>query len=104
MLTELHGGLSQGHLGVNKTLGKAWQRYYWLQTRNNVEKWCRQWDTCAASPSPQTRNQGQMNQYNVGALFRRIAVNIAGPFPQSNQGLSCNIFILTFDFMGVILN
>jgi hypothetical protein len=27
MLTELHGGPS-GYLGINKTLDKAWQRYY----------------------------------------------------------------------------
>jgi hypothetical protein len=38
VLTELHGGLSGGHLGVNKTLDKVQQRYYWLQGRNDVEK------------------------------------------------------------------
>jgi hypothetical protein len=38
MLTELYGGLSGGHLDVNKTLGKVQQRYYWLQARNDVEK------------------------------------------------------------------
>jgi hypothetical protein len=26
-----------GHLGINKTLGKVRQWYYWLQARNNVE-------------------------------------------------------------------
>jgi hypothetical protein len=31
MLTELHGGLSGGHLGVNKTLSKVRQRDYWLR-------------------------------------------------------------------------
>jgi hypothetical protein len=30
MLTELHGGSSEGDLGVNKTLNKVRQRYYWL--------------------------------------------------------------------------
>jgi hypothetical protein len=34
-LTELYGG---PHLGVKKTLDKVWQRYYWLNARNNVEK------------------------------------------------------------------
>jgi hypothetical protein len=29
LLTDLHGGPS-GHKGVNKTLNKVWQRYYWL--------------------------------------------------------------------------
>jgi hypothetical protein len=27
-----------------------------------------------------------MHQYNVGALFKRIAINVAGPFPWSDQG------------------
>jgi hypothetical protein len=30
MLTELHDGLSGGHPGINKTLNKVWQRFYWL--------------------------------------------------------------------------
>jgi hypothetical protein len=42
VLTELHVGQSGGHLGVNKTLNKVQQRYYWLQARNDVENWCRQ--------------------------------------------------------------
>jgi hypothetical protein len=27
-----------------------------------------------------------MHQYNVGALFERIVIDVAGPFPQSDQG------------------
>jgi hypothetical protein len=38
MLTELHSGLSGGHLGVNKNLNKVCQRYYWLQARSDIEK------------------------------------------------------------------
>jgi hypothetical protein len=38
MQAKLHGGLS-GHLGVNKIQNKFWQRYDWLQARNDVEKW-----------------------------------------------------------------
>jgi hypothetical protein len=86
VLTELHGGSSGGHLGVNKSLNKLRQRYYWLQARGNIERWCRLYDICAASHDPQTRNQGQLHQYNVGAPFERIAINVAGPFPQSDQG------------------
>jgi hypothetical protein len=51
-LTKLHGGPSGGHLGVNKALDKVWKRYYWLQARNDVEKWCQQCDTCAANCGP----------------------------------------------------
>jgi hypothetical protein len=40
VLTELHGGPSRRHLGVNKTLNKIRQRYHWLHSRNDVETWC----------------------------------------------------------------
>jgi hypothetical protein len=84
VLTKLLTELSRGHLGGNKALNKVRQRYYWLQARSNVEKWCQQYDACAASHGPWTRNWGQMHQYNVWAPFKRIAIDVAGPFPQSN--------------------
>jgi hypothetical protein len=27
-----------------------------------------------------------MHQYNIGAPFERVAIDIAGPFPESNKG------------------
>jgi hypothetical protein len=27
-----------------------------------------------------------MRQYNVGAPFERISIDVAGPFPRNNQG------------------
>jgi hypothetical protein len=86
VLIELHGGPSEGYLGVNKILDKVRLRYYWLQARNDVIKWCRQWDTCVAICGPQTRNLGQMHHYNVVAPFERIAINAAGPFSLSDKG------------------
>jgi hypothetical protein len=86
VLTELHSGPSGGHLGVNKTLDKVRRRYYWLQAKSHVENWCRRCDTCADSRGPRTRNLGRMRQYNVGAPFERITIDIAGPFPRSDQG------------------
>jgi hypothetical protein len=58
VLTKLYGGPSGGHLDVNKTLNKVWQRYYCLQARNEVKKWCQQCDTCAASGDPWPSNWG----------------------------------------------
>jgi hypothetical protein len=42
-------------------------------------------DNCAASWGPRTRTRGLIYQYNVGATFERIAMGIAGPFPQSDK-------------------
>jgi ribosome biogenesis SPOUT family RNA methylase Rps3 len=37
VLTELHDGQSGSHLGVNKTLNKVRQKYYWLQAQSDVK-------------------------------------------------------------------
>ncbi|XP_033607654.1 uncharacterized protein LOC117282386 [Cryptotermes secundus] len=39
VLSELHGGPSGGHFGVNKTLNKVRQRFYWLQSDGTVERY-----------------------------------------------------------------
>jgi hypothetical protein len=51
VLAELHGGHS-GHVGGNKTLDKIRQWFSWLYLRRDVERWCQQCDTCAASQCP----------------------------------------------------
>jgi hypothetical protein len=86
VLTELYSGPSGGHLGINQTLNKVRHRFYCLQTRSDIEKWCLECDTCAASRGPRTRNRCQLRQYNVGAPFEMIAIHVVGPFPLSDQG------------------
>lgn len=86
VLAEVHDGKSGGHLGVNKTLAKVRERYYWVNSRDDVERWCRQCVKCAATKGPKTRTRGKMQQYNVGAPFERIAIDVAGPFPETHQG------------------
>jgi hypothetical protein len=92
VLAELHGGPSGGHLGINRTLNKVRQRYYWLQAKDDVERWCQQCDIYAASRGPWTRNRGHKHQYNIGAQFERIAIDVVGPFPRSDQG-NCYLLI-----------
>jgi hypothetical protein len=89
-------------LNINKTLNKVQQRFYWLQARSVIEKWCRECDTCAASRGPRTRNRVQMHQYNIGALFKRIAIDVAGPFPPSDQGN--RYLLITMDYFTKWLN
>nr|WPV71156.1 MAG: replicase [Ips erranti-like virus 3] len=86
VLKEAHNGIGGGHFGINKTLNKVRERFYWLQSRSDVEDWCRRCADCFSSKGPKTRSRGCMKQYNVGAPFERIAVDVAGPFPKTNSG------------------
>ena len=58
VLAVMHGGTTGGHLGANKIIDKVRQRYYWLHLRGDVERFCQQCDTCAASRGPRTRSRG----------------------------------------------
>ncbi|KAI8737343.1 Transposon Ty3-I Gag-Pol polyprotein [Biomphalaria glabrata] len=94
VLQELHNGSTCGHLGINKTLEKVRQRFYWCRYKEDVEDWCRRCDRCAATKGPQRRTRGPLQQYNVGVPFERIALDIAGPFPETLKGnryILCNI-------------
>lgn len=86
LLRYIHDGVSGGHLGVKKTLEKLRQRFYWIHCREDVEDWCKKCTTCASVKGPQTRSKGKLKLYNVGAPWERIAVDVAGPFPESDEG------------------
>jgi hypothetical protein len=85
VLQEIHGGTSGAHFGVNKTLGKIRERFYRVNARDDIESWCRKCATCAGSKRPRKRSRGLMKQNNVGALFEKIAFDIAGPFPVTDS-------------------
>ncbi|KAJ8973343.1 hypothetical protein NQ317_004655, partial [Molorchus minor] len=75
---EVHGRKGSGHFGVNKTLNRVRERFYWLRSRADVEDWCRRCAECASSKGSRTRSQGQMKRYNIGAPFERITIDVAG--------------------------
>ena len=52
VLSQLHNSITGGHLGVNKTLGKVRERFYWVQCRKDVTQWCRNCDLCASRRGP----------------------------------------------------
>lgn len=86
IIKDYHNGSSGGHLGITKTTEKIKKRFYWVGCQETVADWIRRCDQCAIAKGPRQRTRGKMHQYNVGAPFERIAMDIAGPFPISNAG------------------
>ncbi|UYV63465.1 K02A2.6-like [Cordylochernes scorpioides] len=70
VLREIHDGVSGAHFGINKTLKKVVQK---------MRQVCRKQRT-------KTRSRGMMREYNMGAPFERIAIDVAGPFPVTEGG------------------
>ncbi|GBL81222.1 Transposon Ty3-I Gag-Pol polyprotein [Araneus ventricosus] len=86
VLRETHDSTSGGHFGVMKTLSKTRERFYWDRLRADVEKWCRECHACGARKGPKTRTKGRLQRYNVGAPFKRMALDILGPLPVTTKG------------------
>ncbi|CAK1591810.1 unnamed protein product [Parnassius mnemosyne] len=86
VLQLYHSGCSGGHLGLKRTLLKIRERFYWVHCRDDVEDWYRKCTSCAAVKGPQIRSRGAMKLYNVGAPWERIAIDVAGPFPETESG------------------
>jgi len=91
VLKECHDGESGGHLGIKKTLEKIKTRFYWIGCKQAVASWVRHCDTCTKAKGPARKTRGVMRQYNSGAPFERIGLDVLGPFPASTRG---NKFLL----------
>ena len=86
VLGELHGGVTDGHLGVKKTLAKVKFPYYWPGIAANVRSFIRRCDLCGRRKSPAKRRVSPLQQYVVGEPMDRVAVDLLGPLHQSDSG------------------
>lgn len=85
VLKEYHNTPCAGHFGVSRTLNRIRKQYFWVYCRDDVEKWCRECNTCNARRGPTRKTQGQLQVYAAGEPFQRLAVDILGPLPASNK-------------------
>ncbi|CAG2211132.1 unnamed protein product [Mytilus edulis] len=90
-MEQLHNSVTGGHLGFKKTLSKVRERYTWYNQRKDVEQWCKCCNICASRKPPSKKPKAPLQQYNVGAPFERIGIDILGPLPKSTRG---NKFLL----------
>jgi len=86
VLQQLHSTPTAGHLGVTKTLGRVRERFYWVNCRQDVQDWCQICDTCAKKRGPQKKVRAPMGQYNVGSPMERLALDVLGPLPLTEDG------------------
>ena len=61
ILAELHRGALGGHLGVDKTLTRLKERFYWPGHHNDVQNWwnlCIPIDSCSKCSYPTDKDYG----------------------------------------------
>ncbi len=86
VLTDLHEGALGGHLGVDKTLARLKERFYWPGHHNDVRDWCQNCVTCASRKCPAPKAHAPLKSIQTGYPLQLVAMDIVGPFPESPAG------------------
>lgn len=84
-----HDPPDAGHFGFYKTFNKIKQSYYWPKMRQDILRYVRTCNVCAAQKIPTDGPKGLMGtQKNVRFPFQILAIDIIGPLPRSSHGNS----------------
>ena len=81
-LCALHDHPSAGHLCLWKTQEKVRRRFYWQGMREDLENLIRRCGPCAEVNAP----KAPLINVKDGHPLQRVAIDIAGPTPQSTSG------------------
>ena len=85
-MQEIHAGVISGHLGEQMTLEQLKQRFYWPNMSEDVKHWCQTCPVYATRKTAIPNNRAPMQTVEAGYLMQVVAVDIAGPFPESEAG------------------
>ena len=64
------------------------ERFYWPGISEDVKNWCQTCATCATRKSPAPKARAPLQRSQAGYPMQVIAVDITGPFPESDAGNS----------------
>jgi len=88
VLTDLHEGPLGGHLGVDKTLARVQERFYWPGYHDDIQNRCRCCAACATRKNPTPTSRAPLTSVKTGYPLQLVAIDILGPFPESEAGNS----------------
>ena len=81
-----HDVKTAGHLGIKKTLSKIRQRHYWPGLENDVRAYIAGCEKCMKHKGSIPKKRGPMQITRSGYPMERIAVDILGEFPMTENG------------------
>ena len=80
-----HYSKTSGHLCVNKTISKIRQGYFWPCLQSDVRSYVGGCDVCSRRKHPTKRKRAPMQTVQVGYPMERIATDILGEFPETEN-------------------
>ncbi|GBG63270.1 hypothetical protein CBR_g37356 [Chara braunii] len=88
LLGEFHDAPATGHFGVNRTIGRLRQRFWWPVLLGDVTRYCESCEVCQRCKSCNHRPYGESRPLPVPLRRREaIAMDITGPFPKHKTGV-----------------
>ena len=92
ILYGVHEGIGGGHFGVEKSVAKLKERYYWPGHYNDVQNWCANCGACIARKTAPPHHRAPLQPVQVGYPMEMVAIDIMGPFPKNENG-NCYILV-----------
>ena len=93
ILKEYHDSPIGGHMGYHRMLNRIKMKYRWTKMNNDISNFIKSCDSCQRNKiSRQNVRQPMEITTTSNRAFERIALDIVGPLPLSENG---NRFILT---------
>ncbi|GBG70877.1 hypothetical protein CBR_g8177 [Chara braunii] len=88
LLGEFHDAPATGHFGVNRTIGRLRQRFWWPGLLGDVTRYCESCEVCRCCKSHNHRPYGELRPLPVPLRRREaIVMDITGPFPKHKTGV-----------------
>jgi len=81
VLRYCHDIPTAGHLGVEKTVAKVKENFYWPCMKEFIENYCRECDRCFARKPKKEHIRAPLVTYQAGEPMERISMDILGPLP-----------------------
>ncbi len=85
-IANMHCHPLSGHFGVNKTIHKTKQTYYWLNMSRQIKHFITSCITCQKFKNPQPRPQAHLQPITTSKPFETINIDVAGPLTTTKHG------------------
>ena len=83
---EVHAGVVGGHLGLEKTLSRIQERFFWPGMTKDVKLWCEVCEKCQRRKPPSKKKRAQMQVVVAEEPWARVAMDMMGPLPLTTRG------------------
>jgi hypothetical protein len=86
VIHQCHDMKTAGHFYYWKTLNKAKKHFTWGGMRKDIQVYCQACHVCATRKNTGRHRKAEMRRYDVGLPMEEVAIDLMGPFPESESG------------------